>query len=57
MLRNKIFFVLALFVAAIYAAEEKTEKDLDSAEGHLGYYGGYGHHGGYYGGGLYGHGL
>jgi hypothetical protein len=44
-------------VAAIFAAEEKSNQDLEASEGHLhGYYGGLGGLG--YGGyGAYGHGL
>lgn len=54
----KVFFALAFVVAAIFAAEEKPEKDLEAAGGHLlGYYGGLGYGAGLYGAGYGGYGL
>lgn len=45
-------------MAAIFAAEEKQEKDLEAAGGHLlGYYGGLGYGAGLYGAGYGGYGL
>ena len=43
----KLLFALALIVAAVWAAEETNEQDVEAAEGYLRAYGGYG--GGFYG--------
>lgn len=43
----KVLCAFALIVAAVFAAEENNEKDLQPAEGFLGAYGGYGHGLGY----------